>query len=110
VRRLWCYLTRRLRLKKYCQQPGDSRTRPQIPAKGLLWSMRIGQLLRECSFLAVEAYFIDKILRANQQAPRKQRHTAHRIWERSLRMLGLNWASGDALTGITQLSRRGVLR
>jgi hypothetical protein len=27
-----------------------------------------------------------------------------------LRMLGLNWASGDALTGITQLSRRGVLR
>jgi hypothetical protein len=26
-RRLWCYVTRRLRLKKYCQQPGDSRTR-----------------------------------------------------------------------------------
>lgn len=26
--------------------------------------------------------FIDEILRADQQAPRKQRHTAHRIWER----------------------------
>ena len=26
--------------------------------------------------------FIDEILRADQHAPRKQRHTAHRIWER----------------------------
>jgi transposase len=26
--------------------------------------------------------FVDEILRADQQAPRKQRHTAHRIWER----------------------------
>jgi transposase len=26
--------------------------------------------------------FIDAILRADEQAPRKQRHTAHRIWER----------------------------
>jgi hypothetical protein len=26
--------------------------------------------------------FIDDILRADQRAPRKQRHTAHRIWER----------------------------
>jgi uncharacterized repeat protein (TIGR03803 family) len=26
--------------------------------------------------------FIDEILRTDQQAPRKQRHTAHRIWER----------------------------
>lgn len=26
--------------------------------------------------------FMDEILRADQQAPRKQRHTAHRIWER----------------------------
>src|SRR6266581_4367921 len=27
--------------------------------------------------------FIDEILREDQTAPRKQRHTAHRIWERS---------------------------
>src|SRR3984957_180252 len=26
--------------------------------------------------------FIDRILNEDQQAPRKQRHTAHRIWER----------------------------
>lgn len=26
--------------------------------------------------------FIDEILRTDQQAPRKQRHTAHRIWQR----------------------------
>ena len=26
--------------------------------------------------------FIDEILRGDQQAPRKQRHTAHRIWDR----------------------------
>ena len=26
--------------------------------------------------------FIDEILQTDQQAPRKQRHTAHRIWER----------------------------
>jgi hypothetical protein len=26
--------------------------------------------------------FIEEILRADQQAPRKQRHTAHLIWER----------------------------
>jgi len=26
--------------------------------------------------------FIDEILRSDQQAPRKQRHTAHRIWQR----------------------------
>ena len=26
--------------------------------------------------------FIDEILRADQQAPRKQRHTAHRMWQR----------------------------
>src|ERR1700751_1934530 len=26
--------------------------------------------------------FIDEMLRADQHAPRKQRHTAHRLWER----------------------------
>lgn len=26
--------------------------------------------------------FIDEILRADQQVPRKQRHTAHRVWAR----------------------------
>src|ERR1700688_2113044 len=32
--------------------------------------------------LAAAAGFIDQILEADKKAPRKQRHTAHRIWER----------------------------
>ena len=28
--------------------------------------------------------FIDAILEADRRAPRKQRHTAHRIWQRIL--------------------------
>ncbi len=54
-RRVWKYVTRRLGLKGYLQSPGDGRSRPQIPARVLLWSILIGQLLRECSFHAVEA-------------------------------------------------------
>src|SRR5437899_13042629 len=38
-RRLWNYLTRRLRLKRYLQSPGDGRRQPQIPAQALLWAM-----------------------------------------------------------------------
>src|SRR5499427_6177304 len=52
--RLWNYVTRCLGLRSYFQNPGDGRPRPQIPAKALLWSMLIGQVLRACSFLAVE--------------------------------------------------------
>jgi hypothetical protein len=53
-RRLLDFVTRRLRLQRYLQDPGDGRPQPQIPAKALLWSMLIGQVLRACSFLAVE--------------------------------------------------------
>src|SRR3989442_10409400 len=54
-RRLWNYLTRRLRLKRYLQSPGDGRRQPQIAAQALLWAMLVGQILREYSFHAVEA-------------------------------------------------------
>lgn len=53
-RRLLYFVTRRLRLRRYLQDPGDGRRQPQIPAKALLWSLLIGQVLRACSFLAVE--------------------------------------------------------
>src|ERR1700747_371949 len=53
-RRLLDFVTRRLRLQRYLQDPGDGRRQPQIPAKALLWSLLIGQVLRACSFLAVE--------------------------------------------------------
>lgn len=53
-RRLWIYVTRCLGLRAYFRSPGDGRPQPQIPAKALLWSLLIGQVLRACSFLAVE--------------------------------------------------------
>jgi len=37
---------------------------------------------RERSKLALALSFIDAILEADCRAPRKQRHTAHRIWTR----------------------------
>jgi hypothetical protein len=52
--RLWIYVTRCLGLRSYLRSPGDGRRQPQIPAKALLWSLLIGQVLRACSFLAVE--------------------------------------------------------
>jgi hypothetical protein len=37
--------------------------------------------------LAAAVEFIDQILETDKKAPRKQRHTAHRIWERIQREL-----------------------
>ena len=54
-RRLWTYVTRRLRLRRYFQDPGDGRQQPQIPARVLLWALLLGQLLRQSSFHALEA-------------------------------------------------------
>jgi len=53
-RRLLHFVTRRLGLGKYLRHPGDGRRQPQIPARTLLWSLLMGQLLRACNFLAVE--------------------------------------------------------
>jgi hypothetical protein len=53
-RRLWTYVSRQLGLRSYFQAPGDGRPQPQIPAQTLLWSLVIGQVLRACSFLAVQ--------------------------------------------------------
>lgn len=53
-RRLWNYVTRCLGLRSYFRSPGDGRSQPQIPAKALLWSLLIGQVLRTSAFLAVE--------------------------------------------------------
>ena len=37
--------------------------------------------------IAAAMEFVDRILEADKKAPRKQRHTAHRIWERIRREL-----------------------
>jgi len=54
-RHLRYFVTRRLRLRNYLQDPGDGRPQPQIPAKLLLWALLVGQILRQSSFHAVEA-------------------------------------------------------
>jgi hypothetical protein len=54
-RHLLHYVTRRLRLRQYLQDPGDGRQQPQIPAQALLWALLIGHILRQSSFHAVEA-------------------------------------------------------
>jgi hypothetical protein len=54
-RALWKYATRRLRLAAYFRAPEDGRSRPQIPARTLLWSILVGTILREGTFRAIEA-------------------------------------------------------
>jgi hypothetical protein len=54
-RLLLCFVTRRLKLRRYLEEPGDGRPQPQIPAQLLLWAMLLGQILRQCSFHALEA-------------------------------------------------------
>jgi hypothetical protein len=54
-RHLLHYVTRRLRLRRYLQDPGDGRRQPQIAAQTLLWALLVGQILRQSSFHAVEA-------------------------------------------------------
>jgi hypothetical protein len=54
-RRLRKYVCGPLGLQKYLQSPGDGRRQPQIPAQVLIWALLLGQLLRQFSFLAIEA-------------------------------------------------------
>lgn len=55
-RRLRKYVCGPLGLQKYLQSPGDGRRQPQIPAQVLIWALLLGQLLRQFSFLALEAW------------------------------------------------------
>lgn len=54
-RRLRHYAAKCLGLQGYLRAPGDGRVQPRIPASALLWALLVGQILRECSFAAVEA-------------------------------------------------------
>jgi hypothetical protein len=49
------FVTRRLRLRPYLQDPGDGRPQAQIAAQDLLWSLILGTVLRQLAFLAIEA-------------------------------------------------------
>ncbi|MFH0916289.1 MAG: hypothetical protein V1912_07575 [bacterium] len=53
--RLQRFAFRSYELASYFRRPGDGRRRPRIPAQDLLWSLVVGQILREGSFHGVEA-------------------------------------------------------
>jgi hypothetical protein len=55
ARRFKAFATRRFGLDRYLDRCGDGRSKPQIPARVLLWALVIGYVLRECSYLAIEA-------------------------------------------------------
>ncbi len=55
ARRFKAFATRRFGLDRFFDQCGDGRIKPQIPARVLLWALVIGYVLRECSYLAIEA-------------------------------------------------------
>jgi hypothetical protein len=52
--RIWQYACGQLRLGTYFRHPGDGRLKPRIPAKDLVWSQVICQILREPTFSGVE--------------------------------------------------------
>jgi hypothetical protein len=54
-KRLWDFTRKVLGLGRYFAAPGDGRKKPQIAAQKLLWAIVFGQILRECSFHALEA-------------------------------------------------------
>ena len=54
-RRLLHFVTRRLGLRHYLENPGDGRRQPQLAARHLLWGLLVGQILRQFSFHALEA-------------------------------------------------------
>jgi hypothetical protein len=53
--RFKAFATRRFGLDRYLDHCGDGRIKPQIPGRALLWAHVIGYVLRECSYLAIEA-------------------------------------------------------
>ena len=54
-RALWKYVCKRLGLEFFFGCPGDGRPQPRIPARALLWSMLLGQVLRRFTFHGLEA-------------------------------------------------------
>ncbi len=81
-RRLWKYVTQRLRLTGYFQAPGDGRQAPQIPAGAVVWGLVIGHLLREDAFAGVEALVRSGARRALRVARRFSNDTLAYVTER----------------------------
>jgi len=64
LRRLKAFAVKTLRLRKYFLRPGDGRVKPQIPARVLVWTYVACTVLREVSFLAMEALVRSRARRA----------------------------------------------
>jgi hypothetical protein len=52
-----------LHLASYFRSPGDGRARHKVPAKDLLWSIVLSTIVRQLSFLAIEALVRSKARR-----------------------------------------------
>jgi len=52
---VWKFVIQHFHLLSYFRSPGDGRASHQISAKDLLWSILLGTILRQWSFLAIEA-------------------------------------------------------
>src|SRR5712691_2744142 len=99
-RRLLDFVTRRLRLQRYLRDPGDGRRQPQIPAKALLWSLLIGQVLRACSFLAVERLVRSSARRALAVSrPFSEYAAGQRLLRRAIERLGVRFAAYVVVDG-----------
>ena len=60
---------------------------------------------REAPVLGPAKPFIEAVLEADREAPRKQRHTAHRIWERIRAELGIEVAESTVRKYVGQRKR-----
>jgi hypothetical protein len=54
-RRVWKFAIQHFHLLSYFRSPGDGRASHKIPAKDLLWSIVLSTIVRQLSFLAIEA-------------------------------------------------------
>jgi hypothetical protein len=90
-----------LKLGSYLAAPGDGRIRPQIAARDLLWSLLIGQVLREGSHHAIEALVRSPARRALGVAQRFSDDTLGYFTER----LGVE-PMRRALAGVVRRAKR----
>ena len=98
---MWQYAARCLRLPGYLESPGEGRQEPRIPARVLLGSLLLGRLLRESSFLAIEAWVRSPARRALSVPPR--------FGDDSLAYFPERWqapVTGQALAGALRPAKR----
>jgi hypothetical protein len=66
--------------------------------------------VREAPVLGPAKPFIEMVLIADLEAPRKQRHTAHRIWQRIGESWGSRWRSQRCVSTSAVVSGRSLVQ